>query len=255
MRKNPKIKITKDGPYLVSGNLPLSKEIIATDTKNIPIKWVKGEQYPNQENYTLCRCGKSKKPPYCDGTHVDGKFDGTETASKKKYFDCADKTEGPELDLADVEELCASARFCHKAGGTWRLTEKSDNPKLRELAIEEAGNCPAGRLVALDKKTGKPIEPDFEPSISLVEDPYSKTSGPIWVKGCVPIESADGTQYEIRNRVTLCRCGKSSNKPFCEGTHIITKFNDGDASLNTKKKSRVKDLIRRYCLWLVFINK
>jgi CDGSH-type Zn-finger protein len=31
--------------------------------------------------------------------------------------------------------------------------------------------------------------------------------------------SADGKAYEVRNRVTLCRCGSSNNKPFCDGSH------------------------------------
>jgi CDGSH-type Zn-finger protein len=236
MAKNKKIKITKNGPYLVSGGLPLAKEIIVTDIKGTPIEWDKGASYPNQENYALCRCGKSKNKPYCDGTHTDINFDGTETASKENYLDYAEKTEGPDLDLTDAEALCASARFCHKAGGIWRLVEKSDNPKLKEIAIQEACNCPAGRLVVWDKTTGNPIEPNLEPSISLVEDPEAKVSGPIWVKGGVPIESTDGTQYEIRNRVTLCRCGKSRNKPFCDGHHISAKFTDGDESLRKDKK-------------------
>ena len=38
--------------------------------------------------------------------------------------------------------------------------------------------------------------------------------------------SADGFEYEVRNRVTLCRCGQSQNKPFCDGTHAQTKFKD-----------------------------
>ena len=42
---------------------------------------------------------------------------------------------------------------------------------------------------------------------------------PIWVRGGVKVVAADGTPYEQRNRVTLCRCGQSSNKPFCDGTH------------------------------------
>jgi CDGSH-type Zn-finger protein len=230
--KNYKIKILKDGPYIVTGNIPLAKEIIITDGRGTPIKWVKGNDYPLQDTYALCRCGRSKNKPYCDGTHTDIKFDGTETAGKVKFSEQATITKGPNLDLADVEKLCASARFCHKAGGTWRLTEKSDNPKLMALAIEEAANCPAGRLVILDKKTGKPIEPDFELSISLVEDPWVKVSGPIWVKGYIPIESADGGEYEIRNRVTLCRCSASNNKPFCDGNHILINFSDGDKSLN-----------------------
>ncbi|HEY0196583.1 MAG TPA: CDGSH iron-sulfur domain-containing protein, partial [Methanobacterium sp.] len=44
-------------------------------------------------------------------------------------------------------------------------------------------------------------------------------------------ESADGYVYEVRNRVTLCRCGQSENKPFCDGTHMEIGFNDGDESL------------------------
>lgn len=236
MRKNPKVKITKDGPYLISRNLPLAKEIIICDEKKVPLKWEKSDGYPKQESYALCRCGKSKSPPFCDGKHIDTKFNGTETATRKSYAEQADMTEGPELDLTDVEKLCASARFCYKSIGTWQLTEKSDKPKLKALAIETACNCPAGRLVIIDKKISRPIEPDFKPSISLVEDPHTKTSGPIWVKGCVPIESTNGILYEIRNRVTLCRCGKSHNKPFCDGAHIVAKFNDGDEAIQPDKK-------------------
>jgi CDGSH-type Zn-finger protein len=52
-------------------------------------------------------------------------------------------------------------------------------------------------------------------------------SGPLWISGGVPIISCDGTEYEVRNRVTLCRCGRSGNKPFCDGTHVDIQFRDG----------------------------
>ena len=39
-----------------------------------------------------------------------------------------------------------------------------------------------------------------------------------------PIEGADGEAYEARNRVTLCRCGASNNKPFCDGKHVEINF-------------------------------
>jgi CDGSH-type Zn-finger protein len=109
--------------------------------------------------------------------------------------------------------------------------EKSDDPRLKQLAIEEAGNCPSGRLVAWGKMSGQPLEPKFEPSISVTEDTVQKVSGPLWVKGGVEIEAADGFSYEVRNRVTLCRCGRSVNKPFCDGNHCKIKFNDGDEKL------------------------
>jgi CDGSH-type Zn-finger protein len=56
-------------------------------------------------------------------------------------------------------------------------------------------------------------------SEQLIEDTAKQVSGPIWVRGGIPVLSADGTTYEIRNRLTLCRCGRSANKPFCDGAH------------------------------------
>jgi CDGSH-type Zn-finger protein len=44
------------------------------------------------------------------------------------------------------------------------------------------------------------------------------------VRGGIAITSADGYTYEVRNRVTLCRCGHSKNKPFCDGTHSDIDF-------------------------------
>ena len=231
MKKNQKVKITKNGPYLVSGNIPLTKEIAEVGAGGCPEKWVKGKKYPPQESYALCRCGRSKNKPYCDSSHLSNGFDGTETASKDKYLNAAERISGPELDLTDQVELCSSARFCDLGGGTWDNVENSNIPKAKKLAIQTACNCPAGRLVVWDKKTKKPIEPEFEPSIGIIEDPQEQVSGPLWLKGGVELEAADGAKYETRNRMTLCRCGRSNNKPFCDGSHIPAQFDDGDENL------------------------
>jgi len=215
-----KVVVTRNGPYLVSGSLPLAQEIIMSDSDGQPVKWSRGHRYPDREKYALCRCGQSRNKPYCDDTHAKIGFDGSETANRKEYLEQAEKTSGPHLVLTDVQKLCAAARFCHRAGGIWKLTRDADGSSSREIAIQEACNCPSGRLVVYDKQTGKPIEPHLEPSISLVEDLKGKVSGPIWVKGGIPLESSDGIKYETRNRVTLCRCGASDNKPFCDGSHI-----------------------------------
>jgi len=231
-----KVLISKDGPYLVSGGLSLGKEIVIIGQDGQPETWQAGESYPRQENYALCRCGNSRNMPYCDGSHTTSGFDGTETASRKKYIERASMTTGPAVDLTDAQDLCAGARFCHKAGGTWANVKKSDDPKARDVAVQSACNCPAGRLVAWDKTSRDPIEPVFTPSISLTEDPQAKASGPIWLKGNIPFESADGYKYETRNRVTLCRCGRSGRKPYCDGTHVSIKFTDGDQSLGTEAR-------------------
>jgi CDGSH-type Zn-finger protein len=224
--KSGRIVVSKDGPYLVSGSLPLQKEVSVVGDEGEPEKWRKGRKYPLRASYRLCRCGRSGQKPFCDNAHVQAGFDGTETASRKPFAEQARRLRGRDLELDDAESLCSSARFCRPKGGTWRLTARSNDPAKRKLAIQQAGNCPAGRLVVYDKKTGVPIEPEFAPSISLTEDPQAGVSGPIWVKGGVPVVSADGKVHEIRNRVTLCRCGKSRNKPFCDGSHIRAKFRD-----------------------------
>jgi hypothetical protein len=114
--------------------------------------------------------------------------------------------------------LCAFARFCDPKGRIWNLV-KLDTDEAREIVKHEAAHCPAGRLVIWDKTTGKAIEPKFAPSLALIEDTEKKVGGPIWVRGGIPVISAEGKTYEIRNRLTLCRCGSSANKPFCDGSH------------------------------------
>lgn len=213
-----RIRVTRNGPYLVYGGVPLSKQIIVSDANGDPVSWRAGESYPVGETYALCRCGQSQRWPFCDGTHARVSFDGTESASREPYLDQADETEGPALRLTDVLVLCANAGFCTPAGGTWDLTKRSGDPQARQTAIEQATNCPSGRLVAWDKE-GPAIEPELQPSIGLVENPLSGARGSIWVRGGIPIEAADGTVYEVRNRVTLCACGQSTNKPFCDGCH------------------------------------
>jgi CDGSH-type Zn-finger protein len=215
-----KIKVTKDGPYIVPKVIPLKEMIILVNENGDGIKWKVGKKYPLKKNSALCRCGESKNKPYCDGFHKEMEFNGTETADRRPYLDLAKIYDGPDLKLTDLEEICAAARFCEPQGGTWELTEHSDDPKARELAITQTGDCPAGRIAVWEVGDGKEIEPELEPSLGLVEDPHENASGPIWVRGRIPIESADGYIYEIRNRVTLCRCGWSSNKPFCDSSHI-----------------------------------
>ena len=230
--KNVKIKILKDGPYEVCGGLPLAKEIIVADENGDSVGFKREKPIKSSHDYALCRCGKSSNKPFCDGTHVKVGFDGAETAEKSGYAKRCETISGPGLDLDDLPEFCARARFCHdQLGDVWNNTQDSADPQLKKEAVRQACLCPSGRLVARDKKTGGKIEPGMAQEIGLIEDPQKHVSGPVWAKGGIEIEGADGQKYETRNRVTLCRCGKSSNKPFCDGCHIDEKFNDGDASL------------------------
>src|SRR4029077_8850295 len=71
--------------------------------------------------------------------------------------------------------------------------------------------CPSGALSY--SINGEVVEPDLPQEIAVTPD------GALWVSGGIPIERADGQPCEVRNRVTLCRCGASNNQPYCDGTH------------------------------------
>jgi CDGSH-type Zn-finger protein len=223
-----RIAITKNGPYLVDGSVPLANQRIVNNEKGESVDWHEDEAFPHAEKYALCRCGQSASKPFCDGAHSRVGFDGTETASRDPYERQAERIDGPTVVLEDAEQLCAFARFCDPHGRVWNLVSKTDQLSGRKLVEQEAADCPAGRLVAKDRATGIAYEPRFEPSIGLVQDTAKAISGPLWVRGGIPVVSADGTAYEVRNRVTLCRCGVSSNKPFCDGSHASTSFTDGN---------------------------
>ena len=201
------------------GGIPLTSMTIKCDSQGIPIEWVKVKNLNTSENYSLCRCGQSKNKPFCDGTHVKVNFDGTETSKNEPYEKMAKEIDGPALKLHDDEILCASARFCHRGGDIWGVIHRTDDPKAKENVVANAFDCPSGRLVITDKKTGLTMEPSLEKSIAATEDPSIGVGGPFWIRGGIPIYSAEGKLYEVRNRVTLCRCGKSANKPFCDSSH------------------------------------
>ena len=44
-------------------------------------------------------------------------------------------------------------------------------------------------------------------------------NGPYIVTGAMELRDADGSAYPVKDRVALCRCGASTTKPFCDGTH------------------------------------
>lgn len=221
-----RITITENGPYLVEGSVPLANQHVVTNERGESLEWRQGDSFAHEAKYALCRCGASRTKPFCDGTHARIGFDGTETAGHEPYERQAESIDGPTLVLQDAERLCAGARFCDPHGQVWNLVKRSDEPRSAKLVEHEAGHCPSGRLVVRSRATSRSIEPQFEPSLGLVQDTAQEVSGPVWVRGGIPIIGADGHAYEVRNRVTLCRCGASRNKPFCDGAHVSIDFDD-----------------------------
>jgi CDGSH-type Zn-finger protein len=227
------ITIAVNGPYLVQGALPLAYQHIVSNAQGDSLGWREGEVVSTSSatGYALCRCGQSATKPFCDGAHKRVGFDGTEVASREPYDVQAEHIEGPTLVLDDAKALCAFARFCDVKGKVWNLVRQSDQAAA-QLVEQQAGDCPGGRLRARQRAQADAQvamsnpEPHLVPSLGLVQDTAKGVSGPLWVRGGVTVLSADGRAYEVRNRVALCRCGASGNKPFCDGSHVSSGFTD-----------------------------
>jgi CDGSH-type Zn-finger protein len=218
-----RIVVTKDGPYRVEGGVPLLRTAIVQTERGEPIAWDEGPEFETPgEVYELCRCGRSSTKPFCDRTHERIPFDGTETADRGPIAQRREAWEGEaNLVLYDDLSLCTHAGFCRNVRtGVWEMVEEADDPEVRAEFAAMVQRCPSGRLAFAVQPDPEPVEPTFEPSVGVEPD------ASYWIRGGIPVVSEDETPYEVRNRQTLCRCGQSRNKPFCDGSHQQYGFDD-----------------------------
>jgi CDGSH-type Zn-finger protein len=222
MNNGFRIIANPNGPYLVLGGVPLVRRYEAQSVYGEPMEWdavgVEGFEILVEGSYELCRCGQSKTMPFCDQSHTQSGFDGTLKDDRRQSAERRKNFEGNGFTLTDDGILCSNAGFCGtRLTKVWKMIQYSDDPEVRARILRMVQNCPSGRLV-IWTEAGQALEPEYRPSIAVVTD------GPLWVRGGIPIEAPDGFVYEVRNRVTLCRCGHSRNKPFCDGSHEQVKF-------------------------------
>jgi len=218
-----KITITKNGPYAVDAGVPIKEVVSVAEHTGGVVSYREEKDDGKSDSAThLCRCGHSANKPFCDGQHVKVGFNGTETNDRKNYDDEAEFVQGAVYDVMDKRELCAVGRFCDVGNGFWDAVDKSDEASKKY--VEHVGcTCPGGRFTLVDKHSGHKLEPKMEKEIYLVKDMPARHLGPLNVRGGMQVVGADGFEYEVRNRVALCRCGESSNKPFCDATHLNCK--------------------------------
>ncbi|MFQ6029584.1 MAG: CDGSH iron-sulfur domain-containing protein [Dehalococcoidia bacterium] len=216
-----KITVRPKGPYLVRGRVPLVQKSEVMSEHGEPLTWKKGDELTPGDTYRLCRCGQSKTKPFCDSSHVQVDFDGTEHADAGPIADRGRIFTGQRLVVKDDHSLCVHAGFCgNRITNLWKMLDEADDSLVRGQIMSMIEKCPSGTLSYSLEADGEFIEPDLPREIAVIPD------GPLWVSGGIPVERRDGQPWEIRNRVTLCRCGASKNKPLCDGTHKEIGFTD-----------------------------
>ena len=208
MRQPPTIECKPNGPYLVK-NLE--------DFRNS-----QGERLPTKPVLALCRCGGSANKPFCDGTHqkngfsdakqVDGSTDQRQSYSAKSG-----------ITIHDNRSICAHAGYCsdHLASVFRYESEPWIDPAggSVEAIVETIRHCPSGALSYTVDSVEGPDE-RVDPAIKVTKD------GPYAVVGAIELLEQSWGQGASKQRFTLCRCGGSKNKPFCDGAHWRIGFTD-----------------------------
>lgn len=201
----PRIRCAENGPYLVEG---------LEDLRGAagPI--------PTQPKVALCRCGGSSKKPFCDGTHKQNGFQSAK--SDERVRDRRKSYEGKHITVHDNRGICAHAAFCtERLSSVFRQNERpwiDPDGASPDQVIAAVRACPSGALsYSIDGAEQR--ERDGEaPRITVVpKGPYAVTGG------CELAEEGRGEGAPI-GHYTLCRCGASKNKPFCDGSHWTTDF-------------------------------
>lgn len=223
LTKLKKIEICNGGPYLVTGSIPLVSKTQVVSEYGEPLSWKKDGEIPTDEGYCLCRCGQSGDKLFCDGTHAKIQFDGSESAQSNKREDRQEQFSGSANMIINMDvSLCTSSGFCaNRMTSIAEMAPHTDDTQVRALAIAMIEHCPSGALTYALEEGGENIEVDLPQQIAVVTEITSEgpIRGPLWVTGGISIIRADGQLLERRNRVTLCNCGHSQNKPLCDGSH------------------------------------
>ncbi|MFN8596066.1 MAG: CDGSH iron-sulfur domain-containing protein [Anaerolineae bacterium] len=220
-----KIAIEKNGPYVIHGPVPLVRKQQVVSEHGEPMTWQKTGDIDTGTDgeYRLCRCGQSKTKPFCDDSHLQVNFDGTEAAETNTTIERRVTLKGGQQIVVRRDySLCIDSGFCgNRLTNVQKMTKQTDDSIVRMQVMAMIERCPSGSYSYTLTEDGADVEPDLPQQIAVVTEILSEgpIAGPLWVTGNIAIERSDGKPFETRNRVTLCNCGQSKIKPLCDGTH------------------------------------
>lgn len=204
--ERPSIKPTPDGPYMVKNLQRFSNQKEAIDTG---------------ATMALCRCGGSANKPFCDGTHAKIGFSSAKLEGR--VADKRENYEGGKVTIHDNRGICAHAGNCTDGRpSVFRLKQEpwiDAKAAPAEKIVETIRKCPSGAL----SYTVDGVEHRDREVLALIfvfpNGPYVVTGGPQLLD--TPLGEGGSTEH-----FTLCRCGGSKNKPFCDGSHWYNDFSD-----------------------------
>lgn len=176
-----------------------------------------GEELEAKPAMALCRCGGSANKPFCDGTHRAIGFEsrGGDPAGKDTLL----PYKGEQLTVL------YNPRLCSHAGECGRLSSAAFNPGRKPwidpdaVSVTEIENvvraCPSG---ALQIEGRGHLSPEVASIRVERNGPYRVTRA--------ELDAGSAGEGASAEKMVLCRCGLSGNKPWCDGSHSDSDWKD-----------------------------
>jgi CDGSH-type Zn-finger protein len=213
MAERPRIACLPNGPYYLLNDMQASPVPNLVRSSGVACSTVRG--------VALCRCGASKNKPFCDGTHSTNGFSDRRLADSRANK--RDTYRGKQITIFDNRAICSHAGYCSDGlKSVFRYSVEPwidpDGAALAEV-MATIDKCPSGALsYAVDGAERK--ERERPPKVVVTDN------GPYAVSGGIELMNVQFGDGASREHYTLCRCGASANKPFCDGSHWRVEFRD-----------------------------
>lgn len=194
----------------------MSDRIEVTVTDNGPMKVSNatsirycGQPLEAEGDVWLCRCGQSSNAPFCDGTHNKVGFDDANPELEAKQVHT---WEGRTVKTHFDPNACMHVFYC-KPLKALREAELAGDDSAAQRIMEVVSSCPSGALTFERKaEIAEPAAPEHPCEVDIQE------GGEVRIQAPFDINVARDPHLP-EDRATLCRCGMSKNKPWCDGRH------------------------------------
>lgn len=163
---------------------------------------------------SLCRCGESDAKPLCDGSHAQVGFLGEREDSDKQALEYY---RGKEITIVYDRYLCMGAGYCGELEAVFGTHDapiyEPDAAPVAEI-IATIRKCPSGALSYILQD--EHLKDYYDETLIAVEK-----DGPYHCRGDITVIDDQDSDLLLpdADHFTLCRCGSSKKKPFCDGSH------------------------------------
>jgi uncharacterized Fe-S cluster protein YjdI len=140
--------------------------------------------------------------------------------------DITKKYSNGEITIVWKPNTCIHSTLCWKGEtGLPAVFDPRVKPWIKpegatsEKIIEHVKRCPSGALsFYYNKEVQETMQVESDTKIEALPN------GPLLVYGNLLIKDSQGNEIKKNNVTAFCRCGKSGNKPYCDGSHVKHNF-------------------------------